>query len=84
MVRERVAHELIYLSLKFQELLSEEIRVFHVILLHDDFSATIKNIGIHLLDNEAERALISLECIEKQLELVEVLLLKHKDASCIF
>ena len=36
------------------------------------------------MDNEAERALIPFEGIEEQLELVEVLLFKHVDASSVF
>jgi hypothetical protein len=59
-------------------------RVFHIVLLHDNLLAAVKNVRIHLLDDQAKGVLVSLENFVKQLELVLVFLFKHVDAAGVF
>ena len=56
-------------------------RVFDIVFVHDDFLTAIKDIGVHFLNDEPKRVLVTLKNVVKQFKLVQVLLLKHVDAA---
>ena len=57
--------------------------VFYVGFIHDNFLTAVEDVRVHLLNDEAEGASVPLENLKEQLELVQVFLLEHVDATGI-
>lgn len=53
--------QLIDFSLELEKFLSEKMWVFDVILVHNNFLAPIKDIRVHLLNDETKRVLVTLK-----------------------
>jgi len=83
-VREGLAHELINFSLKGDQLLCKLDRILDQPLVVYDFRAPFLDVRIHFVNDETIGRPVALEDPEKQLELVEPLLLEHVDAPRLF
>lgn len=59
-------------------------RVFYIVLFHDNLLAAVEDVRIHLLDDQAKGVLVSLENLVEQLELIQVFLFKHVNAARVF
>ena len=53
--------QLIDFSLELEKFLSEKMWVFDVILVHNNFLVPIKDIRVHLLNDETKRVLVTLK-----------------------
>lgn len=53
--------QLIDFGLELEKFLSEKMWVLDIILVHNDFLAPIKDIRVHLLNDETKRVLVTFE-----------------------
>ena len=84
MVIEAVVDQFVNFSLELKQLLSEQMRVLDIVLLHNDLLAALKDVWVHLLDDQAEGVLVTLKGVVQQFKLIQVLLLEHVDAAGVF
>ena len=61
LICEAVIDQLIDFSLELEKFLSEKMWVFDVILVHNNFLVPIKDIRVHLLNDETKRVLVTLK-----------------------
>ena len=65
LICEAVIDQLIDFSLELEKFLSEKMWVLDIILVHNDFLAPIKDIRVHLLNDETKRVLVTFENVVK-------------------
>ena len=83
LVRKRVLYQLVNFGLKFQQFFGEQVWIFYIFFIHDDFLTAHVDVRIHLVDNESECVLVSAEHLKEKLQFLEILLLEHVDTPSV-
>ena len=77
LIHKAVLDHLCDLKVKIEQFLSEQARVFQVLLAVNDLITAQFDVGLHYFDDLRKRALVIAEHIVDQLKLIELLLLKE-------
>ena len=83
-IQETLLNHLVHFSLQLQKFLSEINGILQECIISNDLLSSTLNVGSHLLDDELEGALDSLEESEHECEFIELLVLEHLIATGIF